>query len=105
MLKQQGLSDAAAVKKLVEWEGNLRNPATRQQAFEALHQAYGYQPQQQQSPYAHMDAAQADAEIARFSQGRPHMGNQAVRNRMAWLMQAGHAHDLHSAYEMTIRGQ
>src|SRR5262249_54454688 len=48
MLKQQGLSDAAAVKRLVEWENNLRNPATRDAAFQALHQAYGYQPQQQQ---------------------------------------------------------
>lgn len=45
MLQQHGItSDAQAVKRLLEWEGAIRNPATRIQAIHGLLQQYGVDP-------------------------------------------------------------
>jgi hypothetical protein len=42
VLQQSGItSDAQAVKRLIEWEGSFRNPATRANAFMQLAQTYG----------------------------------------------------------------
>lgn len=42
ILQQNGIqSEAQAVKRLIEWEGSFRNPATRLQAFQNLAQTYG----------------------------------------------------------------
>lgn len=42
MLQQHGIAtEAQAVKRLLEWEGSFRNPATRIQAFHQLAQQYG----------------------------------------------------------------
>jgi len=42
ILQQNGIqSDAAAVKSLLAWEGNFRNPQTRTQAFHDLARQYG----------------------------------------------------------------
>ena len=42
VLQQNGIqSDAQAVRRLVEWEGALRNPQSRMQAFQTLARQYG----------------------------------------------------------------
>jgi hypothetical protein len=97
VLKQQGMSDVQGVKQLIAWENNIRNPATRDAAFQALHQAYGYQPQTSAQ-------AVADAEVRGFSAGRPHMQNLNVVKRMVQLLEGGLANSLQRAYDLTLAG-
>lgn len=131
ILQQSGIqSEAQAVKRLIEWEGAFRNPATRLQAFQNLAQTYGVDlstlvpSSQSGSPSSAQDipdnlrpvvqeVQSVKAQLQSFEQqqvaaqlkafadnGHPHF--EAVRGTMAQLMQAGIATDLEGAYQKAI---
>lgn len=53
IFQQMGISVAEGLRRLTSWEGALRNPATRMQAYHALGQQYGIPPSSQsQTPSA-----------------------------------------------------
>lgn len=91
---QHGLSDAAAVSQLMQWEGRFRNPQTRAQAFHELARQYGSdlhqilgmapQPQQQHYESSPEGVAQANRELGSFAKDKPHFA--AVRETMGLLI-------------------
>lgn len=81
VLRQAGIQDEVqGVKKLLEWEGALRNPATRAQAFHALAQQYQFD---LGGSYSAPDPV--ERELSTFSTGKEHF--ETVRETMGRMLE------------------
>jgi predicted Holliday junction resolvase-like endonuclease len=127
VFQQNGLNETQAIKRLIEWEGNFRNPATRMQAFHNLAQQYGvdlnslvqnpipadipeplrpvidqfgniaHEVTTLKQEFQRSREAQVNAELTAFAKDKPHFDK--VRTLMGQLMNSGVATDLESAYQ------